>query len=315
MQQQQQQQQQQQLLQLLSLSNPALLMQLNAQNNAFNPLALLHTLQQQAVLSALQQPLPDPRLNYASSVPVPAPQHPTDQFGGTRGGSYRGRGGYRGGRGGYDQGYKRARDDTYQGPGSKRAKISHPAPAPNVVHGASGLRSGQSESGSAAQSPLVELSSNTSPQTTTELAASVSSGNVPSVQHMPAEPDVVALGSDSEEELPLTRINSASASDDSEDGEISSDEGALHVLPGPGSNLQGESHDPVSTEIKKRKRKKKKKKPSKEREVCKYYMNRSCSKGEECSYLHTGLKLDEVCRFYRSGVCRRGDECIYSHGK
>jgi hypothetical protein len=124
------------------------------------------------------------------------------------------------------------------------------------------------------------------------------------------EPDVVALGSDSEEELPVTRVTSSSDSEDSDDeeGEISGDAsappGSESVTPGPRSGV---------TERKKRKRKKKKKKQT-EREVCKYFLNRSCTKGQECPYLHPAdVKLEEVCRFYRSGVCRRGDDCIYSH--
>lgn len=138
--------------------------------------------------------------------------------------------------------------------------------------------------------------------------------HVTSVQHV-TDSDVVTLGSDSEEELPLTGVKSSSDSDDSDDeeGEISS-EGDASARPGPGSEtVQAET----GTDRKKRKRKKKKKgkkKASNEREVCKYFMTRNCSKGQDCPYLHpVGLKLDEVCRFYRSGVCRRGDECIYSH--
>eukprot|EP00029_Vermamoeba_vermiformis_P008445 TRINITY_DN395_c0_g1_i1.p1 TRINITY_DN395_c0_g1~~TRINITY_DN395_c0_g1_i1.p1 ORF type:complete len:768 (-),score=212.66 TRINITY_DN395_c0_g1_i1:941-3244(-) len=147
--------QQQQLLQLLSLTNPALLMQLNNAQNT-NPLALLQSLQQQAVITALQQsaltnPARDPRLgnDYPNQGPGPAQQHPPEQFNQGRGSYTRGRGGYRGGRG-QDQGYKRARDDLYQGPDTKRAKFSHPGPqppqGPGSVNAPPGPRTGQSES-------------------------------------------------------------------------------------------------------------------------------------------------------------------------
>lgn len=354
---QQQQQQQQQLLQLLSLTNPALLMQLNAQqNNVLNPLALLQGLQQHAVLNALQQsaltnPARDPRLSsYPNQIPGPGAHPAPEQPYGTARGSYaRGRGGYRGGRGGshagdragHEQGYKRPRDDMYQGPDAKRAKFSHPGgpqPGPNSVNALPGPnsantpsvantvnvppgpRTSQSASGSATQPSFTELSSNTSPQTTTEHVVSAPVGHVPLERPFTEqpeltasnEPDVVALGSDSEEELPVTRVTSSSDSEDSDDeeGEISGDAsappGSESVTPGPRSGV---------TERKKRKRKKKKKKQT-EREVCKYFLNRSCTKGQECPYLHPAdVKLEEVCRFYRSGVCRRGDDCIYSHGE
>jgi len=52
----------------------------------------------------------------------------------------------------------------------------------------------------------------------------------------------------------------------------------------------------------------------KKQEVCKFWLTRSCLKGQDCPYLHVGgTKINEICRFYRSGTCRRGDQCLYSH--
>eukprot|EP01125_Pyxidicula_operculata_P011352 TRINITY_DN371_c4_g1_i1.p1 TRINITY_DN371_c4_g1~~TRINITY_DN371_c4_g1_i1.p1 ORF type:complete len:971 (+),score=261.93 TRINITY_DN371_c4_g1_i1:544-3456(+) len=52
-----------------------------------------------------------------------------------------------------------------------------------------------------------------------------------------------------------------------------------------------------------------------QQQICKYWINRSCSQGDACPFLHEGQQIvkNEICKFHRSGSCVKGDSCAYSH--
>ena len=74
------------------------------------------------------------------------------------------------------------------------------------------------------------------------------------------------------------------------------------------------------------KKKKKKKKPNndninnnfkagKSKQICQFYINGACKKGENCPYSHDAEQIHkkELCKFYLSGKCAKGENCLYSH--
>lgn len=47
-------------------------------------------------------------------------------------------------------------------------------------------------------------------------------------------------------------------------------------------------------------------------ELCKFYLNDCCAKGDKCLYMHS----DFPCKFYHTGQpCLEGDNCKFAHGK
>lgn len=47
-------------------------------------------------------------------------------------------------------------------------------------------------------------------------------------------------------------------------------------------------------------------------ELCKFYLNDCCAKGDKCSYMHG----DFPCKFYHTGLqCTAGENCKFAHGK
>jgi len=71
--------------------------------------------------------------------------------------------------------------------------------------------------------------------------------------------------------------------------------------------------------IKDRKEKKKEKyynfKSVKSKQVCQFYINGACKKGDKCPYSHDAEQIHkkELCKFYLSGKCAKGEKCLYSH--
>ena len=46
-------------------------------------------------------------------------------------------------------------------------------------------------------------------------------------------------------------------------------------------------------------------------ELCKFYLNDCCAKGDKCLYMHS----DFPCKFYHTGqICLEGDNCKFAHG-
>ena len=78
-------------------------------------------------------------------------------------------------------------------------------------------------------------------------------------------------------------------------------------------------------EQEKTKKKKKKKKKSKNennnfksvkpRQICQFYINGACKKGDKCPYSHDAEQIHqkELCKFFLSGKCTKGEKCLYSH--
>ena len=84
------------------------------------------------------------------------------------------------------------------------------------------------------------------------------------------------------------------------------------------NNSEKDSH-----EVKKSKKKKKSKsknnnnnfKSVKTKQVCQFYINGACKKGDKCPYSHDAEQIHkkELCKFFLSGKCLKGDKCLYSH--
>ena len=54
---------------------------------------------------------------------------------------------------------------------------------------------------------------------------------------------------------------------------------------------------------------------SKTRQICQFYINGACKKGDKCPYSHDAEQIHkkELCKFYLSGKCTKGAKCLYSH--
>ena len=65
----------------------------------------------------------------------------------------------------------------------------------------------------------------------------------------------------------------------------------------------------------KKKEKYKNYKSVKSKQVCQFYINGACKKGDKCPYSHDVEQIHkkELCKFYLSGKCMKGDKCLYSH--
>ena len=53
----------------------------------------------------------------------------------------------------------------------------------------------------------------------------------------------------------------------------------------------------------------------KSKQICQFYINGACKKGDKCPYSHDAEQIHkkELCKFYLSGKCTKGDKCLYSH--
>ena len=85
------------------------------------------------------------------------------------------------------------------------------------------------------------------------------------------------------------------------------------------NNSEKDTHE-VSKKSKKKKKSKSKKnnnsfKSVKSKQVCQFYINGACKKGEKCPYSHDAEQIHkkELCKFFLSGKCLKGDKCLYSH--
>ena len=71
--------------------------------------------------------------------------------------------------------------------------------------------------------------------------------------------------------------------------------------------------------IKEKKEKKKEKyynfKSVKPKQICQFYINGACKKGDKCPYSHDAEQIHkkELCKFFLSGKCAKGSKCLYSH--
>nr|KAF6267064.1 zinc finger CCCH-type containing 8 [Myotis myotis] len=51
------------------------------------------------------------------------------------------------------------------------------------------------------------------------------------------------------------------------------------------------------------------------KQVCKYFLERKCIKGDECKFDHDAEieKKKEMCKFYVQGYCTKAENCLYLH--
>ena len=85
-------------------------------------------------------------------------------------------------------------------------------------------------------------------------------------------------------------------------------------------SISKDSSGAVQNEEKKKKKKKKKEKNNnfksvKSKQICQFYINGACKKGDKCPYSHDAEQIHkkELCKFYLSGKCAKGEKCLYSH--
>ena len=53
----------------------------------------------------------------------------------------------------------------------------------------------------------------------------------------------------------------------------------------------------------------------KPKQICQFYINGACKKGDKCPYSHEAEQIHkkELCKFFLSGKCMKGEKCLYSH--
>ena len=53
----------------------------------------------------------------------------------------------------------------------------------------------------------------------------------------------------------------------------------------------------------------------KPKQICQFYINGACKKGDKCPYSHEAEQIHkkELCKFFLSGKCLKGEKCLYSH--
>lgn len=87
------------------------------------------------------------------------------------------------------------------------------------------------------------------------------------------------------------------------------------------SNKRKVSEQSEESTTNKKKQKKNNKKPLKrttlgnKKQICQFYINGACKKGDQCPYSHDveQIKKNELCKFFLTGHCAKGDKCLYSH--
>lgn len=55
---------------------------------------------------------------------------------------------------------------------------------------------------------------------------------------------------------------------------------------------------------------------NKKKQVCQFYVNGACHKGNECTFSHDVQqikRITELCKYVLTGSCNKGEECLYSH--
>ncbi|XP_008838580.1 zinc finger CCCH domain-containing protein 8 [Nannospalax galili] len=53
------------------------------------------------------------------------------------------------------------------------------------------------------------------------------------------------------------------------------------------------------------------------KQVCKYFLERKCIKGDQCKFDHDAEieKKKELCKYYVQGYCTKGENCLYLHNE
>nr|XP_004669835.2 zinc finger CCCH domain-containing protein 8 [Jaculus jaculus] len=53
------------------------------------------------------------------------------------------------------------------------------------------------------------------------------------------------------------------------------------------------------------------------KQVCKYFIERKCIKGDQCKFDHDAEieKKKEMCKYYVQGYCTKGENCLYLHNE
>ncbi|XP_051000559.1 zinc finger CCCH domain-containing protein 8 [Acomys russatus] len=53
------------------------------------------------------------------------------------------------------------------------------------------------------------------------------------------------------------------------------------------------------------------------KQVCKYFLERKCIKGDQCNFDHDAEleKKKQMCKYYVQGYCTRGENCLYLHNE
>ncbi|XP_036042552.1 zinc finger CCCH domain-containing protein 8 [Onychomys torridus] len=53
------------------------------------------------------------------------------------------------------------------------------------------------------------------------------------------------------------------------------------------------------------------------KQVCKYFLERKCIKGDQCKFDHDAEieKKKEMCKYYVQGYCTKGENCLYLHNE
>lgn len=92
----------------------------------------------------------------------------------------------------------------------------------------------------------------------------------------------------------------------------------LHQKPIPLKSKTEVSKENENKLVSKHKRKRGKKKSFKnnyKKQICQFYINGACNKGDKCLYSHQAEQIHkkELCKFFLSGNCNKKDKCLYSH--
>ncbi|XP_013776309.1 zinc finger CCCH domain-containing protein 4-like isoform X2 [Limulus polyphemus] len=79
---------------------------------------------------------------------------------------------------------------------------------------------------------------------------------------------------------------------------------------------KGSRGGPENKKAKKGKKKIKNKRENR-KQMCKFYLEGNCFRGDDCPYLHdhTLSKKKELCKFYIHGFCARGENCLFMHSE
>lgn len=64
-----------------------------------------------------------------------------------------------------------------------------------------------------------------------------------------------------------------------------------------------------------RKKQRKQEPYNRKRQICQYWINGACHKGNDCTFSHdTNInKKTELCKYYLANTCSKGEDCNFSH--